>query len=386
MKLHEYQSKSLMAQCGIPVPPGAVASTSVEARALAEGMGGRVVVKAQVYAGGRGKGGGIKVCQDPAEVEQAAASLLGTNLVTPQTGPQGAPVNLVLVEEASEIERELYLAIVVDSASRSPVIIASQAGGMEIEEVAEANPEMLLREVVNPTVGFQPYQGRRLGYALGLPNELIRPMADLVTNLYGIFEKNDCSLAEINPLVVTKDGRLLVLDAKLTFDDDAAFRNKELQALRDVTQEDAMEAEATEHNIAYVHLDGDVGCLVNGAGLAMATMDTVHSAGAAPANFLDVGGGADDEKVTRAMSIILADPSVKRVLINVFGGILRCDIVARGVVAACRAQGANPAMVVRMSGTNAEEGRLILEESGLSVVLVDTLKEAADKLSTVVAS
>ena len=386
MKLHEHQSKSLMAQYGLPVPGGGVASTSAEARAIAEGLGGRAVVKAQVHAGGRGKGGGIKLVEGPAEAEQAAASLLGTSLVTPQTGPKGAPVHQVLVEEASEVVRELYLAVVMDGGSRSPVVMASQAGGMEIEEVAETSPEKVLREVVDPALGFQPYQGRRLAYAMGLPQELVRPAAELMANLYRLFEEKDCSLAEINPLVVTADGRLLALDAKLNLDDDAAFRHKELRELRDVTQEDAMEAEATDHSIAYVHLDGDVGCLVNGAGLAMATMDTVHSAGAAPANFLDVGGGADEEKVSRAMGIILADSRVTRVLINVFGGILRCDIVARGVVTACREQGSSPSMVVRMLGTNADEGRQILGESGLPVTLVDSLKVAAARLSEVAAS
>ena len=386
MKLHEHQSKSLMAQHGIPVPGGGVASTSAEARAVAQGLGGRVVVKAQVHAGGRGKGGGIKLVEGPAEAEQAAVSLLGTRLVTPQTGPEGAPVHQVLVEEASEMARELYLAVVVDGGSRSPVVIASQAGGMEIEEVAETSPEKVLREVVDPALGFQPYQGRRLAYALGLPQELVRPAAELMANLYRLFEEKDCSLAEINPLVVTADGRLLALDAKLNLDDDAAFRHKELRELRDVTQEDAMEAGATDHSIAYVHLDGDVGCLVNGAGLAMATMDTVHSAGGAPANFLDVGGGADEEKVSRAMGIILADPRVKQVLINIFGGILRCDIVSRGVATACQERGSSPPMVVRMLGTNAEEGRKIMGKSGLPVTLVDTLKEAAAKLSEVAAS
>jgi succinyl-CoA synthetase beta subunit len=386
MKLHEHQSKSLMAQYGIPVPGGGVASTPAEARGVAQGLGGRVVVKAQVHAGGRGKGGGIRLVEGPAEAEQAAASLLGTRLVTPQTGTEGAPVHQVLVEEASEVQRELYLAVVVDGGSRSPVVIASQAGGMEIEEVAETSPEKVLRVVVDPALGFQPYQGRRLAYALELPQELVRPAAELMANLYRLFQEKDCSLAEINPLVVTADGRLLALDAKLNLDDDAAFRHKELRELRDVTQEDAMEAEATDHSIAYVHLDGDVGCLVNGAGLAMATMDTVRSAGGAPANFLDVGGGADEEKVSRAMGIILADPRVKRVLLNIFGGILRCDIVSRGVATACQERGSSPPMVVRMLGTNAEEGRKIMGESGLPVTLVGTLKEAAAKLQEVVAS
>ena len=380
MKVHEYQAKEIMAQYGIPVPRGGVASTPDEARRVAESLGGRAVVKAQVHAGGRGKAGGIKLVASPEEAEAVAADLLGSTLFTYQTGPEGAPVDRVLVEEIADLQAELYLAILVDGGAKCVSLIASQAGGVEIEEVAANAPEKILRAAVDPVIGLQPFQARKLAYGMGLKPELIRPASQLMVDLYRLFQEYDCTLAEINPLAVTADGRIIALDAKLNLDDDASFRHKEFDQIRDVAQEDAMEAQASDYNIAYVHLDGDVGCLVNGAGLAMATMDIVKYAGGDPANFLDVGGGADEDKVERAFGIILEDPGVKRVLINVFGGILRCDVLARGVVASCRKRGANPTLVVRMLGTNAEDGRQILRESGLNVVFADTLKEAAAML------
>ena len=380
MKVHEYQAKEIMAQYGIPVPRGGVASTPDEARRVAESLGGRAVVKAQVHAGGRGKAGGIKLVASPEEAEAAAADLLGSTLFTYQTGPEGAPVDRVLVEEIADLQAELYLAVLVDGGAKCVSLIASQAGGVEIEEVAANAPEKILRAAVDPVIGLQPFQARKLAYGMDLKPELIRPASQLMVDLYRLFQEYDCTLAEINPLAVTVDGRIIALDAKLNLDDDASFRHKEFDQIRDVAQEDAMEAQASDYNIAYVHLDGDVGCLVNGAGLAMATMDIVKYAGGDPANFLDVGGGADEDKVERAFGIILEDPGVKRVLINVFGGILRCDVLARGVVASCRKRGANPTLVVRMLGTNAEDGRQILRESGLNVVFADTLKEAAAML------
>ena len=380
MKVHEYQAKEIMAQYGIPVPRGGVASTPDEARRVAESLGGRAVVKAQVHAGGRGKAGGIKLVASPEEAEAAAADLLGSTLFTYQTGPEGAPVDRVLVEEIADLQAELYLAVLVDGGAKCVSLIASPAGGVEIEEVAANAPEKILRAAVDPVIGLQPFQARKLAYGMDLKPELIRPASQLMVDLYRLFQEYDCTLAEINPLAVTADGRIIALDAKLNLDDDASFRHKEFDQIRDVAQEDAMEAQASDYNIAYVHLDGDVGCLVNGAGLAMATMDIVKYAGGDPANFLDVGGGADEDKVERAFGIILEDPGVKRVLINVFGGILRCDVLARGVVASCRKRGANPTLVVRMLGTNAEDGRKILRESGLNVVFADTLKEAAAML------
>ncbi|MBI4337944.1 MAG: ADP-forming succinate--CoA ligase subunit beta [Chloroflexi bacterium] len=380
MKVHEYQAKALMARYNVPVPHGKVAATPQEAHAIAQELGGKSVVKAQVHAGGRGKAGGIKLVATPQEAAQAAGALLGTRLVTHQTGPDGVPVRRLLIEEAAPVAQELYLAVLVDPAARGPVVIASEAGGMEIEEVAAHSPAKVHRVVPDPVLGLMPFQGRSLAYAMGLKAELVRPFSELAINLYRLFVEQDCTLAEVNPLVVTGDGRLLALDGKLNLDDDALFRHKDLEQLRDVEQEDPLEAQAADADVRYVRLDGDVGCLVNGAGLAMATMDMVSRVGAKPANFLDVGGSADDAKVARAFTIILGDPNVKRVLVNVFGGILRCDVVARGIVAACQQVGKNPPMVVRMLGTNVDEGRQVLRGSGLNVTLVDTLAEAAERL------
>jgi succinyl-CoA synthetase beta subunit len=380
MKVHEYQAKALMAKFGIPVPKGGVAATPDDAKKVAADLGGSVVVKAQVHAGGRGKAGGVKVVSNPDEAAEFTKSILGTQLVTFQTGPEGVPVTSVLVEETMDIVKELYLAILIEPSVRSIVVIASEAGGMDIEEVAATTPEKILRVVVDPTVGLQPYQGRQLAYGMGMAPELVRPAADLMLKLYKLFVEQDCSQAEINPLVVTGDGRVLPVDAKLTIDDDAMFRHKDLAGLRDAGQEDALEAQAHDIGVIYVRLDGDVGCLVNGAGLAMATMDVVTNVGAKPANFLDVGGGANEERIRAAVGILLSDPNVKRVLVNIFGGILRCDMLARGLVAAYADKKSIAPLVVRMLGTNAEEGRKVLSESGLNVTIAHTFNDAAEAL------
>ena len=381
MNVHEYQAKNILEEYGVPVPRGGMATSPAEAEEIARGLGGRAVVKAQVHAGGRGKAGGIRLVSSAREAGEAAGALLGARLVTLQTGPDGVPIHSVLVEETIDVARELYLGLLIDGAAGGVTVIASEAGGMDIEEVAETTPERILRVVVDPVLGLQPYQGRRIAYGLNLPAELIRPVAGLIGNLYRLFEQRDCALVEINPLVVTSDGRVLAVDAKLNFDDDALFRHREVADLRDTEQEDPLEMEAHSADVSYVKLDGDVGCMVNGAGLAMATMDVIQGAGASPANFLDVGGGADEEKVARAMEIILADPSVSRVLVNLFGGILRCNVAARGIVMAAEAMPeAMRPMVVRMLGTNAEEGRAILAGSGLDVTLVDDLGGAAEAI------
>ena len=384
MKVHEYQAKSILARYRVPVPRGRVASTPTEALDIARDLGGQAVIKAQVHAGGRGKAGGIVGVETPEEAAGAAGSLLGSNLVTAQTGSQGVPVRKVLVEEPAEVARELYLAITVDRAFGGPVMIASESGGMEIEEVAAKEPEKILKEAIDPLVGLQPFQGRKLSYALHLGPELVRPATGIMVALYTIFIDNDCSLVEINPLAVTGDGRVIALDAKVSFDDDALFRHPDLRELRDAEQEDPFEARAQEHDISYVKLEGDVGCLVNGAGLAMATMDVIKRAGSSPANFLDVGGSADDDRVAQAFSIILSDPKVKWVLVNVFGGILRCDIVARGLVKAWRESGADLPILARMLGTNMEVGKSILEESGLNVTFADSLAEVEQKMKVAV--
>ena len=385
MKVHEYQAKSIFEGHGVPVPRGSVASTPGEAMDIARGLGGRAVVKAQVHAGGRGKGGGIVVAATPEEAERAAASLLGSRLVTPQTGPEGVPVARVLVEEVAEVARELYLGLTVDRSFGGPVMIASEAGGMEIEEVAATDPDKIFKEGVDPLVGFQPFQGRRLAYSLNVAPGLVRPVSQIMSAVYTIFVESDCSLVEINPLTVTGDGRVIALDAKLSIDDDALFRHPELRELRDPQQEDPYEAQAREYDIAYVKLDGDVGCLVNGAGLAMATMDVIRSTGSGPANFLDVGGGASTEKVARAFGIILSDTQVKRVLVNIFGGILRCDIAAAGIVKAGEENGSQLPILARMQGTNVEEGKAILGGSGLNVTFADSLAEVTEKMKDLAA-
>ena len=381
MKIHEYQAKEMFARYGIPVPQGRVATTPDEAAEIAADIGGSVVVKAQVHAGGRGKAGGIKVVDSPEAASEAAEAMLGSTLVTFQTGPEGVPVGSVLVEEAVEVESEMYVGMAVDGADEGIVVIASAAGGMEIEEVAESTPEKIITVAIDPVLGLQPFQGRKLAYGLGVADSLNRPVAALMASLYKLFEENDCSLVEINPLGVTSDGRALAMDAKINIDDDAMFRHRDIAGLRDTEQEDPLEVEAGEFDINYVKLDGDVGCIVNGAGLAMATMDVTHAAGASPANFLDIGGGADEEKCAKSLEIVLSDTNVRRVLVNIFGGILRCDVAARGfVMASERAPDRMRPMVVRMLGTNSDEGREILAGSGLDVVLVDDLNEAAAQL------
>ena len=378
MKIHEYQAKDIFSRYGIPIPEGRVAYTPEEAAEIAVELGGRAVVKAQVHAGGRGKAGGIKVVASPEEAAAAADALIGTSLVTFQTGPEGSPIRSVLVEEVVDVQTELYVGMAIDGAAEGIVVIASAAGGMEIEEVAETAPEKIIRVAVDPVLGLQPFQGRKLAYGLGVPDSLNRPVAGLMASLHKLFEDNDCSLVEINPLGVTTDGRVLAMDAKINIDDDAMFRQRTAAELRDIEQEDPLEVEAGKYDINYVKLDGDVGCIVNGAGLAMATMDVTHAAGASPANFLDIGGGADEEKVARSLQIVLSDANVRKVLVNIFGGILRCDVAARGfVLASERVPDKMRPMVVRMLGTNADEGRDILANSGLDVTLVNNLGEAA---------
>ena len=381
MKLHEYQAKEILGKYGVPTPKSKLAKTGNQAATAAFEMGGTVVVKAQVHAGGRGKGGGVKIVESPGAAKQAAEEMIGSNLVTFQTGPEGVPVNSVLIEEGIEIENELYLGMVIDGASKGVVVIASEAGGMNIEEVAETSPEKILQIPIDPVLGLQPFQGRKIAYGLNLGQEHIRSVTSLAQNLYQAFIETDASLVEINPLVITKDGKVLAADAKLDIDDDAIFRHKDLQEMRDVSQEDPLEVEARSSDINYVKLEGTVGCIVNGAGLAMATMDVTSSTGASPSNFLDIGGGADEEKVAKALNLVLSDDSVKAVLVNLFGGILRCDIAARGFLLAAEQQPdkVRP-MVVRMLGTNSDEGREILSQSSLNVILVNTLGEAAAEI------
>ena len=381
MKIHEYQAKRILAERGVPVPRGSLATTPDEAEQATRDLGGKAVIKAQVHAGGRGRAGGIKLVDTPEEARAAADAMLGTRLVTAQTGAGGVPVRAVLVEEIIEVERELYVGMVIDGAALGAVVMASDAGGMDIEEVAEQTPERILRAPVDPMLGFVPYQGRTLAYELKLTGGLVRQAGTIIERLYAVFDENDCSLAEINPLVVTKDGRLLAVDAKLDVDDDALFRHAGIAELRDAEQEDPLEVEARKYDINYVKLDGSIGCIVNGAGLAMATMDVIAAAGTSPANFLDIGGGADDEKTAASLSLVLKDPSVATVFVNIFGGILRCDVAARGfVLTAEREPEAMRPMVVRMLGANAEEGRQILAESGLDVTLVDDLNQAAEAI------
>jgi succinyl-CoA synthetase beta subunit len=379
VKIHEYQGKALLRAFGVPVPAGDVAATPADARAIATRLGGRVVVKAQVHAGGRGKAGGIKLADDPDGAERAAHQILGMRLKTPQTPPEGILVGSVLVEEASAVERELYLSITLDRARATHVVMASQAGGMEIEEVAARTPERIVREWAHPALGIQDYQARRLAYGLGLAGEQFKQAVGLIRSLFGLYLARDCSLAEINPLVVTKDGRVLALDAKLNFDDNALGRHKEIVALRDINEEAPLDVEASKYGLNYIKLDGNVGCMVNGAGLAMATMDIVKLAGGEPANFLDVGGGASPEQIENAFRILSSDPSVKAVFINVFGGILRCDRLAAGVIAAIRKLGLRLPVVVRMEGTNVELGKQMLAESGLALTNADDMGDGAKK-------
>ncbi len=380
MNVHEYQAKELLSQYGVAVPHGELATTPAEAQEAARRISADVlVVKAQVHAGGRGKAGGIKLARSPAEAQTVASEILGMRLVSKQTGPEGRAVRKVYVEAGSEIEREVYLGIVLDRAEERLAVIASTEGGMEIEEVAANTPERILRVLVDPNVGLQSYQVRRLGFGLGFDPERVKQLEVLLAGLYRLYVEKDASLVEINPLALTKGGELLALDAKLNFDDNALFRHSDVALLRDPEEEDARERAAVELDLAYVGLDGDIGCLVNGAGLAMATLDMIQVCGGRPANFLDVGGGADAEKVKAAFSLILRDENVRAILVNIFGGIVRCDLIAEGVVAAATELGVKVPLVVRLQGTRADEGRRILAGSGLDITPAETLEEAGKR-------
>jgi succinyl-CoA synthetase beta subunit len=381
VKIHEYQAKSVLARFGVPVPRGEVAFTPAEAVDAAKRLGGRVtVVKAQIHAGGRGKGGGVKIAKSIDEVEQFAKQMIGMTLVTHQTGPEGRRVGRVLIEEGLDIDRELYLSILIDRASASPVVIASAAGGMDIEEVAAKEPDKILREHVNPGTGIAPFQGRKLAFGMGLSGAAANKLVTLLAAIYKAFIETDASMIEINPLILTKGGDLLALDAKVSFDDNALYRHPDLRELRDIGEEDPLEVEASKFSLNYIRLDGNIGCMVNGAGLAMATMDIIKLAGGEPANFLDVGGGANAEQIKNAFRILMADKNVKAVLINIFGGILRCDVLAQGVIAAVTELGVRVPIVVRMEGTNVEEGKKMLRESGLSFTTADSMGEAAEEV------
>jgi succinyl-CoA synthetase beta subunit len=379
MKIHEYQAKAMLREFAVPVPNGDVADTPARAREIAQRLGGRVVVKAQVHAGGRGKGGGIKLADDPAGAEDAAKQILGMKLKTPQTPPEGILVRHVWVEEASAIDRELYLSMTLDRVSSTHVVMASQAGGMDIEEVAERTPDKILREWTHPALGLADFQARRLAFGLGLTGESFKQGTALIRNLFRLYLAKDCSLAEINPLVVTKDGRVLALDAKLNFDDNALYRHKDIVELRDIHEEDPLDVEASKYSLNYIKLDGDVACMVNGAGLAMATMDIVKLSGGEPANFLDVGGGASPEQIENAFRILSSDPSVKAVFINVFGGILRVDRLAEGIIGAVRKLGLTLPVVLRAEGTNVEQGKKMLADSGLPLIMADDMGDGARK-------
>jgi succinyl-CoA synthetase beta subunit len=381
MKIHEYQAKQILAKFGVTVPRGEMITKREDSRAVAEKLGGgTVVVKAQIHAGGRGKGGGVKLAHNPLEAEALAGQILGMTLVTHQTGPEGRVVKRVLIEEGLDVARELYLGIVIDRASGRPVFMASSEGGVEIEVVAAEHPEKILKEFIDTSVGFQAFQARKLAFGLGLEGKVVNEAARLFQNLYRAFEATDASLAEINPFVITRDGRALALDAKMNFDDNALFRHPDIRELRDLDEEDPLEVKASNYGLNYIRLDGNVGCMVNGAGLAMATMDIIQYAGSRPANFLDVGGGANEEQVRHGFEIILSDANVRAVLINIFGGIMRCDIVANGVVAAAKTLGIKVPIVVRLKGTNVELGQKILRESGLNFTVATDMKDAAEKV------
>ena len=380
MKIHEYQAKILLREFGVPVPDGDVADTPGKAREIAQRLGGSVVVKAQVHAGGRGKAGGIKLADSAAAAEAAAKQILGMRLKTPQTPPEGILVRTVWVEQASAIDRELYVSMTLDRTRSTHVVMASQAGGMEIEEVAEHSPDKIIREWTHPALGLADFQARRLAFGLGLAGEAFKQGVGLIRNLFRLYLAKDCSLAEINPLVVTKDGRVLALDAKLNFDDNALYRHPEIVALRDIHEEDPLDVEASKHGLNYIKLDGNVACMVNGAGLAMATMDIVKLAGGEPANFLDVGGGASPEQIENAFRILSSDPAVKAIFINVFGGILRVDRLAEGIIAAVRKLGLTLPVVLRAEGTNVEQGKKLLADSRLPLIMADDMGDGARKV------
>jgi succinyl-CoA synthetase beta subunit len=380
MKIHEYQAKQILARYGVRIPRGEIAYSKDEARRVADKLGGTVVVKAQIHAGGRGKGGGVKVAKTADQAEELAGQMLGMTLVTHQTGPEGRKVQKVYIEEGLDIRRELYLGIVIDRQTGKVVFMASAAGGMDIEEVAAKTPEAILPEYITPGLGLQPFQARKLAFGLGLGPELVGEAVQFMLALYRAFEDTDASLAEINPFLVTGDNKVYALDAKMNFDDNALYRHKDIKELRDLNEEEPLEIEASKFGLNYIKLDGNVACMVNGAGLAMATMDIIKLAGGSPANFLDVGGGASAQQVESAFRILLSDPSVKAVLINIFGGIMRCDVVASGVVQAAKNIGAKVPIVVRLEGTNVEQGQEILRTSGLNFIVADGMKDAAEKV------
>jgi succinyl-CoA synthetase beta subunit len=381
MKIHEYQAKAILARYGVPVPRGEVTFNPAEARDIAHRLGTSVVVvKAQIHAGGRGKGGGVKLAKSPDEATELAKKMVGMTLVTHQTGPEGRVVSRVLIEEGLQMARELYLSIVLDRQSGKPVIMASAAGGMDIEEVAAKTPEKIHRVYVEPGVGLVAFEARQLGFAIGLDGAQVNKLVKLLASLYDAYVATDASLIEINPLVVTAQGDLLALDAKMNFDDNALYRHADVKELRDLGEEDPLEIEASKYSLNYIHLDGNIGCMVNGAGLAMATMDIIKLAGGEPANFLDVGGGANAEQIRNAFKILMSDRNVKAVLINIFGGILRCDVLAQGVIAAVKELGVPVPIVIRMEGTNVDEGKRLLKESGMNFTTADSMDEAATKV------
>jgi len=380
MNIHEYQAKGILQRLAIPVPRGRIAVTPEEARTIAGEIGGACVIKAQIHAGGRGKAGGIKLAASPKEAEKGAGEILGKRLVTPQTGPEGRRVKRVLVEEAFAIAKEFYLGMTLDRSLSRFSLIASAEGGVEIEEVAQRSPEKILKEVIDPAVGLLPFQGRRLAYGIGLAQGQVAAMVSIAQGLFRACLEYDCTLAEINPLVLTAQGKLFALDAKMNFDGNALFRQPEIVALRDTDEEDPREVAASQFGLSYIALDGSIGCMVNGAGLAMATMDIIKLCGGEPANFLDVGGGASKDKVVQAFKILLSDRRVQGVLVNIFGGIMRCDVIAQGIVEAAREVGIKVPLVVRLQGTNVELGREILSESGLTIIPAETMAEAAEKI------
>jgi succinyl-CoA synthetase beta subunit len=381
MNIHEYQAKEILKGYGVPVPRGEVTATPEGAKAAAIRLGGGTcVVKAQIHAGGRGKAGGVKLARNPEEAEQKAREMIGRNLVTHQTGPEGRQVRRVLIEQGLNIDRELYLALVLDRAESRVSMICSSEGGVEIEEVAEKHPEKILKETIDSVIGLAGFQCRRLAYGLNIPGELVGKMTAVMQALYRAFDDADCSIAEINPLIITKEGQVMALDAKMNFDSNALYRHKDIVALRDLNEEDPREIEASKFELSYISLDGNIACMVNGAGLAMATMDIIKLCGGEPANFLDVGGGASKEKVAQAFKILLADPRVRGVLINIFGGIMRCDVLAQGIVDAAHEMNIQVPLVVRMEGTNVGQGKKILADSGMAIIPAETMAEAAEKI------
>jgi len=379
MKIHEYQAKQILNKFGVPIPQGEVTDSASKARDIAEKIGPKVVLKAQIHAGGRGKGGGINLVGTPEEAEKIAQEMIGMTLITHQTGPEGKLVKRILVEEALDIARELYIGIVIDRAKEAPVVMASSEGGVEIEKVAAETPELIFKEYINPATGFLPFQARSLAFKLALEGDSFKQGVKFIMRLYEAFKSTDASLAEINPLLVTEQGNVIALDAKMNFDDNALLRHPDIKEMRDLDEEDPLEAEASKFNLNYIKLDGNVGCMVNGAGLAMATMDIIMHSGGMPANFLDVGGGVSEEAVKNAFIILVSDKDVKAALINIFGGIVRCDLVANGIVKAAKELSFDIPMVVRLEGTNVEQGKKILEGSGLSFFPAETMKEAAEK-------